>query len=93
LKRNDNYLKSIVEAIDIKNTKTLLIITTDHGGINKSHGGNSNKEVSIFLTALGNGIELAKFDAKNMDCAATVLKALNIRIPKNFDAVSFLKFN
>lgn len=35
----------------------LILLTTDHGGINKGHGGQSPEERTIFIIAKGGGIE------------------------------------
>lgn len=68
---------------------SFVIMTTDHGGIGKRHGGSSEQEVSIFLAIRGAGIEAKskiEGEIKNMDCAALILKALGKNIPDWFDA-------
>ena len=90
IKKTDNYLEIILRTISELNwpKNILRIITTDHGGIGKSHGGESDQEVNVFLSISGEGIVpcLIESEITNMDCAAIVLKALGVEIPKNFDA-------
>ena len=64
-------------------------MTTDHGGIGKGHGGNSDVEVNVFLAVRGAGIDPgSKIESEviNMDCATLILKALGKEIPEWFDA-------
>ncbi|CAG8802226.1 36650_t:CDS:2, partial [Racocetra persica] len=73
-------------------------MTTDHGGINQTkddgttqgrHGGSSDDEMNVFLAVCDPGITPnSKIEGKvvNMDCAAIILKALGVEIPKYFDA-------
>lgn len=86
----DKYLKLITDKIEdvLFDYKKLIIITTDHGGIGKSHGGSSEDECNVFVSIGGNGItkDLIEKEMKNMDCAAIILKALDIELPEHFDA-------
>ena len=90
MKKTDNHIKLIIEELNKSNKDTLVLITTDHGGIKKSHGGDDDKETKIFIAADGMGQKLIDREITNMDCAAVILQALNIEIPSNFDAISFL---
>ncbi|CAG8510285.1 12291_t:CDS:2 [Cetraspora pellucida] len=69
---------------------SLVIMTTDHDGLNKTnddgntydvHGGNSEDEMNVFLSACGSGILAAskiKENLSNLVCAPIALSALGI---------------
>jgi len=69
-------------------SRTLLIITADHGGIDKTHGGKTPDEVTIPWIASGG---LARKSSKLQvartifvyDTTATVLAALGLPVPSN----------
>ncbi len=64
-------------------------MTTDHGGIERRHGGSSDQEVNVFLAICGEGIKpnfKIESEVTNMDCAALILKGLGKEIPEWFDA-------
>lgn len=63
---------------------TLFIVTSDHGGFNRSHGGYNNTEKYVFIGACGKGVEKGKITGfQTRDIAATVLKALGIFVPES----------
>ncbi|CAG8651466.1 729_t:CDS:2 [Ambispora leptoticha] len=87
----DSQVATILKAIDEAGWRddSLVIMTTDHGGIGKGHGGSSDQEVNVFLAVRGAGIEpnsKIESEVMNMDCAALILKALGKEIPVWFDA-------
>jgi len=87
----DSHVKTILETIDEAGWRddSLVIMTTDHGGIGRKHGGDSDEEVNVFLAGRGAGIEPnSKIESEviNMDCAALILNALGEEIPEWFDA-------
>jgi hypothetical protein len=89
----DSQVATILAAIEEAgwSNDTLIIMTTDHGGIGKGHGGDSPEEIGVFLSIKGPGIEpnsKIKGNLYNMDCAAIILQALGAEIPENFDAKS-----
>ncbi|CAG8532754.1 8239_t:CDS:2 [Diversispora eburnea] len=93
----DSHIGKILEAIDKEgwNDDSLVIMTTDHGGIGTSHGGKSDEEVNVFLAVRGEGIEPnSKIESEvcNMDCAALIVKALGMEIPEWFDAKLPIEF-
>lgn len=49
-------LKTIKERPNIKYESWLIILCTDHGGIKKSHGGQSPEERTVFIIACGGDI-------------------------------------
>lgn len=88
----DSQIAQILDAIRKVGweNSSLVIITTDHGGIFKKHGGDSQQETDVFLAVKGLGIKPNSNIAgkvTNMDCAAIVLKALSKQDnPDYFDA-------
>jgi len=57
----DALITPIIQAIETRpnydNEDWLILVTTDHGGINTSHGGNSMQEQNIFFIASGKNID------------------------------------
>lgn len=90
LQRCDEALGVIVNAIKHSGSleKTLLIVTADHGGHNKTHGSADPEDVNIPWIAAGglaarNG-ELNR-QIKTMDTAATALAVFGIKVPEDWD--------
>jgi len=56
----DTYISPIMQSISQRpnyaNEDWLVLITTDHGGLGTSHGGNSIEEQNVFVIASGNTI-------------------------------------
>lgn len=59
----DIYVGMVLQALEARPTFAeedwLILVTTDHGGINFGHGGNTLEEQNIFVIASGNTIEPA----------------------------------
>ncbi len=67
---------------------TLLIITSDHGGVGTAHGGASPEEVRVPWLAVGPGAPagITLTDPIMIyDTAATILQALNMPVPSQWD--------
>ncbi|RGB29549.1 kinase-like domain-containing protein [Rhizophagus diaphanus] len=91
IKIMDSQVATILETIEEVGWKddSLIVMTTDHGGIGTQHGGDSDVEVNVFLAVSGAGIEpnsKIESEVTNMDCAAIILKGLGKEIPEWFDA-------
>jgi len=68
--------------------KTLLIITSDHGGSGTSHGTASPEDITIPWLAVGPGVPqgvILENEIFTYDTAATAAQALNLTIPENWD--------
>ena len=56
----DLYVGAVMEAVEqrtnFENEDWLIMVTTDHGGIGTSHGGNSFEERNVFMVVSGNNI-------------------------------------
>lgn len=64
--------------------KTLVLISADHGGLGKGHGGESLKEVEIPFIVWGKSIKKGhsiKYPVYQYDNAATVAFALGLKTP------------
>ena len=65
--------------------ETLFIVTADHGGKNKSHGGDSDEEKYVFLGVAGKTVEDGTIvDAEGRDVAAIAAYALGVEPPKTW---------
>jgi predicted AlkP superfamily pyrophosphatase or phosphodiesterase len=78
----DSLLGRLMDAI--RGTATTLIVTADHGGMGKKHGGLTMEELEIPWIAFGQGvrpgIEL-KTNVNTYDTAATVAQLLRLKAP------------
>ncbi|TXI34213.1 MAG: alkaline phosphatase [Niabella sp.] len=89
----DARIGKIVKAVNeagIAN-ETIIIITSDHGGINKGHGGKSVDEVNVPWIAFGKGIaknhEL-KSTMVTFDTAATIAWILGLKTPDSWRGIA-----
>lgn len=83
----DEHLGQIVQAVKEAGIadETLIIVTADHGGIGKGHGGESLAEIEIPFILWGRGVKpnhKINLPVYQYDNAATVLFAFGIEIPK-----------
>jgi hypothetical protein len=90
ISHTDGLIGQVVEALRTGQylESTLLIVTSDHGGVDKAHGGNSPQEIQVPWLAVGPGVPsgLGLTDEIVMyDTAATTLYALDIPIPERWD--------
>ncbi|NIP38335.1 MAG: sulfatase-like hydrolase/transferase [Candidatus Dadabacteria bacterium] len=68
--------------------ESLLIITADHGGTEKTHGTRSKEHMTIPWIAYGNSVKKnhkIKKEVKIYDTAPTILNFLGIKTPPNLD--------
>ena len=87
LKVLDGYIAQIVEAV--KNAgmldDTIFIVTSDHGGINKGHGGKTMQEMETAFIISGKGIKKGYEFSESMmqfDTAATIAHIFNLKQPQ-----------
>ena len=83
----DGYIGQIFKAYQKKGIldETLFIITADHGGNGKSHGGLSDTEKYVMFAAYGKTVEKGEIqDIEIRDTAAVVLYALGYDIPETW---------
>lgn len=90
ISQTDAIVGQLVTALAEHNylDSTLLIITSDHGGIGIVHGGDSPEELHVPWLAVGPGVPagVTLTDQIMMyDTAATILQALNMPIPSQWD--------
>lgn len=84
--RADSLIGTVLKSIEqsgMKN-KTLVMIVSDHGGINKGHGGESAEEITIPVIYYGQGVKKGykiQQPVYQYDVAATIAFALNLQIP------------
>ncbi len=80
--QNDiEFIKKIDSLLDYD--KTLLIVATDHGGIENNHGGDTEDERKITIAIKGHTIKESTLSSSVMpkDIAPVILKALGIKKP------------
>lgn len=87
LHRLDGYVAQIIEAIKKAGIydNTVIIITADHGGIDKGHGGRTMEEMETPFIIAGPGISNSgRFDDSMMqyDVAATIAALLGLEQPQ-----------
>lgn len=87
LKTLDGYIGEIVEATKEAGIydNTIFIVTADHGGINKGHGGKTMQEMETPFIIAGKGIKKGgSFDESMMqfDCASTIAHILDVKQPQ-----------
>ena len=83
----DSLLGKVMESIKKAGItdETLVIISADHGGLGKGHGGESLKEIEIPFIMWGKSVKknhLLKYPVYQYDNAATVAFALGLEIPQ-----------
>ena len=89
LTRLDSYLPQLYQAyVDAGVIEdTLFIVTTDHGGLNYSHGGASDVEMKIMFAAVGKTVVKGKIGEMGIrDTAAIVAYALGLEQPATWTA-------
>jgi len=65
--------------------ETLFIVTADHGGLNKSHGGDSDAEKYVFLGVAGKTVASGTIvGAEGRDVAAIAAYALGLEYPETW---------
>ena len=88
LKELDGYIGQIVEAVKKAGMmdETIFVITADHGGINKGHGGKTMQEMETPFIIAGKNVKKGYcFDDISMmqfDCASTLAKLLGLTQPQ-----------
>jgi predicted AlkP superfamily pyrophosphatase or phosphodiesterase len=92
LQNIDRRIGQLVAELKRQNlwAQTLLLITADHGGIDKNHGGNSPDETTIpWLAAGGLARKSSELRLQRtiriFDTAATALAALGLPVPNDWD--------
>ena len=87
LERLDKYIARIVQATKDAGIydNTLFILTADHGGIEKGHGGKTMQEMEIPMIFFGKGVKAGyKIEESVMifDMASTLAYAFNLQQPQ-----------
>ena len=87
LKVLDGYIGEIIQATKDAGIyeNCIFIVTSDHGGINKGHGGKTLEEINTPFIIAGKGIKKGgEFQESMMqfDCAPTVLQIFDLESPQ-----------
>ena len=87
LKELDGYIGEIIEAAKAAGIydETIFIVTADHGGIEKGHGGKTMREMETPFIIAGKGIKKEHRITESMmqlDCASTIATLFNLTQPQ-----------
>jgi hypothetical protein len=90
ISRTDGFIGDLIAALEAGDylDQTLLIITSDHGGVDRRHGSDSPEEVTIPWLAVGPGVPagvILESDIVGYDTAATASYALHLPLPDTWD--------
>ena len=83
----DTYIGWIYDQLKLKGLldDTLFLVTADHGGIGKTHGGDTEQERYVFLGIAGKTVaDGAIVDAEARDIAAIAAYALGLECPETW---------
>ncbi len=89
IKQQDGWIKQLYDTyVELGLLEdTLFIVTTDHGGLGDSHGGDSDVEMKIMFAAAGKTVEKGTIGEMGIrDTAAIVLHALGLTQPDTWTA-------
>ena len=83
----DGYVKQILDAIKKAGImdETVVMLSSDHGGINKGHGGKTLMEVEIPWIVYGNAVKQkgeVKQSIVTYDTGATIAYLLGLKQPQ-----------
>ncbi|MCK6538823.1 MAG: alkaline phosphatase family protein [Anaerolineales bacterium] len=91
IRRADEALGLILAELDARNLReeTLLIVTSDHGGHDTTHGSSLPEDMTIPWVVSGPGVQpgLLTTPVNTMDTAATAAYMLDLPIPPEWDGV------
>lgn len=88
VEKADRLIGDIIGAIEVAGIreKTLILVTSDHGGNGRSHGGNTNDEITIPWIIQGPKVraaaDLSATPINTYDTAATVLNIFGLTPPR-----------
>jgi predicted AlkP superfamily pyrophosphatase or phosphodiesterase len=87
VERTDAHIGEILQSIERAGIadKTLVLVTADHGGINKGHGSTTMVEMQIPWIVVGPGIRKnhqVQESIMTFDTAATIAAALKLKAPQ-----------
>ena len=87
----DDALGMLLGELDARNLRgeTLIIVTSDHGGLGGGHGTDAPEDMTIPWVAAGPGIQPGTLTTRihTMDTAATAAFSLGLSIPEEWDGV------
>lgn len=87
MKELDGYIGQIIQAVKDAGMfeETIFIVTADHGGIKKGHGGKTMEEMETPFIICGKGIKKGyEFEESMMqfDCASTIAYIFGLKQPQ-----------
>jgi predicted AlkP superfamily pyrophosphatase or phosphodiesterase len=93
----DAYVGKLMAVIEsnFDMSKTAVLFSSDHGGVDKGHGGNSMKEMQSPLIIVGGRLPKnvkMSFPVMRYDTAPTIIDLLGLKAPDEWRGKSVLKF-
>ena len=87
MKELDGYIGEIIQAVSDAGMldETIFIVTADHGGINKGHGGKTMREMETPFIISGKGVKKGYEFTESMmqfDVASTIAYIFNLKQPQ-----------
>ncbi len=88
----DGFVGQVVQAVqqrpDFNNEDWLILVTTDHGGIGFSHGGNTIQEQNVFVIASGNNIPTSEINKETTIINTNIVNCIGDSEELYFDGAS-----
>lgn len=83
----DTYIGKIIQAVKEAGImkETVILVSADHGGINKGHGGDNINEIEIPWIIYGRGVKKGKELKQSImtfDTAATIARIFGLKVPQ-----------
>ena len=91
VERVDGLIKDFID-LTKKDPNLVLFLVSDHGGIDKNHGGDTPQELTVPFMIYGKSIEAGEILEKvnNKDLAPTLLEVLNLKMHECWEGESVL---
>ncbi len=92
VERMDEMLKAFLDLAD-QDPNLCILLVSDHGGIDKNHGGDTPEELTVPLMAYGQNIPTQKIKkaVSNMDVGPSIAKLLQLKTHKCWEGQSIFK--
>ena len=89
IENSDTHIGTVLQAIqqrpDYAEEDWLILVTTDHGGLGTSHGGNSLEEQNVFVIASGNSVPTTLIQKDSSTVYDGAVNCLGDQIELRFD--------
>ena len=87
----DVLIGQVIDEISLRpnyvNEDWLILVTTDHGGIGTSHGGNTLEEERVFVIASGDNVASSLIERDSTVVPDTAFNCMSDTVELNFDGI------